>query len=64
MKETCFIFYQHSDYALIVENAQQITADDFMDEEDIHIVDKNFTWTFVKTHERACGPYFKDKNNI
>ena len=29
---------------------------------DIYIVDKDFTWTFVKTHEhRWCGPYFTKK---
>ncbi|SCM11283.1 Uncharacterized protein BCRIVMBC120_05479 [Bacillus wiedmannii] len=29
---------------------------------DIYIVDKEFTWTFVKTHEhRWYGPYFARK---
>ena len=26
--------------------------------EDIYIVDESFSWTFVKTHESYCGPYF------
>lgn len=25
---------------------------------DIYIVAKDFTWTYVRTHESACGPYF------
>lgn len=25
---------------------------------DIYITDKSFCWTFVKTHESDCGPYF------
>lgn len=25
---------------------------------DVYIVDADFTWTFVHTHEDECGPYF------
>lgn len=25
---------------------------------DVYIVAKDFTWTYVRTHESACGPYF------
>lgn len=25
---------------------------------DAYLVDKNFTWTYVHTHEAGCGPYF------
>ena len=25
---------------------------------DVYLVDKDFTWTYVHTHEEACGPYF------
>lgn len=27
-------------------------------ENDIYIVDLNFNWTYVHTHESYCGPYF------
>ena len=58
-----YIFYQHSDYALIVKKANLFTADDLIDETDIYIVDKEFNWTYVKTHETGwCGPYFSRKN--
>ena len=25
---------------------------------DWYLVDKDFTWTYVQTHEADCGPYF------
>ncbi len=62
-KNACYVFYQHSDYALILENASAFTADDLTNETDIYIVDKEFTWTFVKTHETGwLGPYFSRKS--
>ena len=62
-KDHCYIFYQHSDYALILNNASMFIANDLIYEEDIYIVDKEFSWTYVKTHETGwCGPYFSRKN--
>ena len=29
--------------------------DDFIE---IYVVGKNFKWTYIKTHEGMCGPYF------
>lgn len=26
--------------------------------EDLYVVDKDFTWTYVIIHESSCGPYF------
>ena len=31
---------------------------DIYELKDIYIVDKNFRWTYVHTHESMCGPYF------
>ncbi|WP_134701081.1 DUF4275 family protein [Ammoniphilus sp. YIM 78166] len=62
-KNTCYVFYQHSDDALILENALLLAADDLTNETDIYVVDKEFTWTYVKTHETGwCGPYFSWKS--
>ncbi|WP_391559737.1 DUF4275 family protein [Robertmurraya sp.] len=62
-KNACYVFYQHSDYALILENASLFTADDLTNETDIYVVDKEFNWTYVKTHETGwCGPYFSRKS--
>ena len=58
-KKSCYVFYQHSDDAFILENATALTADDLISEEDIYVVDKEFSWTYVRTHETGlCGPYF------
>lgn len=58
LKNRVYVFYQHSDYALTIENAKNIVAEDFNYEDDIYIVDTEFQWTYVNTHETACGPYF------
>jgi len=57
-KKSCYVFYQHSDDVLLIDRAGKITASDISLEDDIYIVDKDFTWTYVKTHESYCGPYF------
>ncbi|WP_025026083.1 DUF4275 family protein [Caldalkalibacillus mannanilyticus] len=61
-KESCYIFFQHLDFALLVENAALLTAEDLFNESDIYVTDKEFNWTYVNTHERDwCGPYFSRK---
>ena len=63
-KRFCYLLYQHCDHALLIENASALKAIDLIDEEDIYIVDKEFTWTFVVTHEKGlCGPYFARQRN-
>ncbi len=68
VKKECYIFYQHCDEVLLIKDASLLHMDDTLCETDdaykgdIYIVDKDFTWTFVKTHEhRWCGPYFTKK---
>ena len=59
LKQFCYVFYQHTDDAFILENASTLTTDDLVKEEDVYVVDKGFNWTYVKTHETGwCGPYF------
>lgn len=65
-KQSCYVFYQHLDDAYILEKASSLTAEDFVNEEDVYVVDKEFNWTYVRMHETGwCGPYFsrKDKTN-
>lgn len=65
LKNSCYIFWQHTEYALIVENADILYANDFEDEDDIYVVDKEFHWTYVNTHETGlCGPYFSRRASI
>ena len=68
VKKDCYIFYQHCEDVLLIKDASLLHMDDILRETDdmykgdIYIVDKEFTWTFVKTHEhRWCGPYFAKK---
>lgn len=62
-KNSCYIFWQHADYALIVENTDILNHNDLENEYDIYITDKEFNWTYVKTHETGlCGPYFSRKS--
>ncbi|NWK71656.1 DUF4275 family protein [Bacillus paramycoides] len=69
VKKDCYIFYQHSNDVLLIKDASLLYMDDILRETDdffkgdIYIVDKDFTWTFVKTHEhRWCGAYFTREN--
>lgn len=38
------------------------TAKDIDDFVEMYVVGKDFKWTYIKTHEGMCGPYFM-KNN-
>lgn len=62
-KNNCFVFYQHSDYVLLLENASMFNTEDLINEQDVYIVDKGFNWTYIQTHETGwCGPYFSIKS--
>lgn len=59
IKNKCFIFYQHSDDVIVIENEEGFSATVLADGLNIYVVNEAFTWTFVKTHETGyCGPYF------
>jgi hypothetical protein len=63
-KNSCYVFYQHTEYALILEKASNFTVDDLNSDVDCYVVDKEFNWTYVKTHETGwCGPYFSRKTS-
>lgn len=57
-KLDCYAFYQRSDVAYLLEYAEALRAEDFIEEQDIYLVDTSFIWTYVQTHESDCGPYF------
>ena len=62
-KRECFVFYQLREDVLLVENASRLRVEDLLDEEDVYIVDKDFTWTYVQTHDsEELGPYFTYKS--
>ena len=53
-----FVMYQHLPYITQYSKASKVVAADFDSEQDIYIFNKDFTWTYVHTHESMCGPYF------
>ncbi|MFP3156413.1 DUF4275 family protein [Lachnospiraceae bacterium ZAX-1] len=57
-KDGVFLFYQFGNDVFFVKNAGSLKATDFDLEDDIYVVDEKFQWTYVKTHELQCGPYF------
>ena len=57
-KKDVYLFFQHYEIALIVENVELINANEFDNYNDIYIVDKKLRWTYIQTHESQCGPYF------
>ncbi|MED1723806.1 MULTISPECIES: DUF4275 family protein [Brevibacillus] len=57
--ESCYVFYQLSNKVWIMESPSQLSVEDLAEECDVYVVDKQFTWTYVRTHEKEwCGPYF------
>ena len=64
-KGEIYIFYQHLDNLLIFEDGNTIKSKIFKNlssyiNADIYIVDKDFSWTYLLTHEEeyGFGPYF------
>ena len=39
-------------------NNDNVTAEQIEKEIEIYIVAKDFSWTYIKTHEGMCGPYY------
>jgi len=46
-----------------VKITNKVTSEELKMKNDIYIMDKNFSWTYVNTHEPECGPYFAMSNN-
>ncbi|WP_088547169.1 DUF4275 family protein [Paenibacillus aquistagni] len=60
-KSEFYVMYQDSPNVLLYKNPNSLVAEDFDTEQDIYIFDRNYTWTYVHTHESMCGPYYKVK---
>ena len=66
-KNGCYIFYRDTQNVLLLGNARSLRAEDLIKDvddflEDVYVVDTDFTWTYVLTHEEYCGPYFYQLN--
>lgn len=60
-KGTCVIVSNVDDIAYCLENAENITAELLEQFVDVTITASDFSWTYAKTHEDMCGPYFYKK---
>lgn len=63
MKDECYIFYQEYKNALLLNNAGCLFSNDIINQiegyiHDVYVVDQNFSWTYIQTHEEDEGPYF------
>ena len=58
VKGKCIIFNQHTDEVFFIENASRLRAEHLSMDDDIYIVDEEFTWNFNVTHEPDIGPFF------
>ena len=60
-KNSIYIFFDYSDSCYLIENAEIFNLEEIKTYEnnDIYITNKDFTWTYVRTHEDGwMGPYF------
>ncbi|WP_297423059.1 DUF4275 family protein [Clostridium sp.] len=60
-KDSIYIFFDYSDTCYLIKKAECLTLEDIKcyQHNDIYITDRDFTWTYVITHEdRWLGPYF------
>ena len=65
-KGSLYMFFQYGEKAFHIKNAALLSAEDLdvlsdhstLDNADMYIYDPLSKWTYVKTHEASCGPYF------
>jgi hypothetical protein len=63
VKNDCYLLFEHDERVLQLSKCKHLTSADLNENtnmylEDLYVVDKNFTWTYVITHESSCGTYF------
>lgn len=65
-KKSIYIFFDSSERCYLIENAEIFNLEEVKtyENKDIYITNKDFTWTYVKTHEDGwMGPYFYSKEH-
>ena len=66
IKDTLYMFFQYAREAYLIKDAYLLKADDLnvlgefstMEKADMYVFNPSAKWTYVKTHEASCGPYF------
>lgn len=62
-KERLLAFYEFDDNeenALLLDT-KTLSSSDLDDESDIYVLDPDFNWCYINTHEDGFGPYFIKK---
>lgn len=65
-KDTLYWFFEYAKEAYLIKNAHLLKASDFdilseystLNNADMYVYDPSGKWTYIKTHEELCGPYF------
>lgn len=60
-KSDCIIISNWDEIAFSLKNADNLNAEVLEEFDDITITASDFSWTYSKTHEEMCGPYFYKK---
>lgn len=60
-KNVCVLVSNVGDVAFRLENVEHLTAELLEQFVDVTITASDFSWTYTKTHEDMCGPYFYKK---
>ena len=60
-KTKCVLISNVDEIGFVLCDAEKLPAEILNDFIDVTISDKAFSWTYCKTHESMCGPYFYKK---
>ena len=60
-KTKCILISNVDEIGFVLCDAEKLTAEILNDFIDVTISDKAFSWTYCKTHESMCGPYYYKK---
>lgn len=60
-KSSCTIVSNVDDFAFVLKNAEKLNAELLEQFIDVTVTANDFSWTYSKTHEGMCGPYFYKK---
>lgn len=61
-KDDCVILINTDSIAYRMINAEALTHEILKKLIDVTVTSSDFSWTYTKTHEEVCGPYFYENN--
>ena len=60
-KSNCVIISNVDELGFALTSAERLTAEVLEAFVDVTVFAKDFSWTYCKTHESSCGPYYYRK---